>query len=117
MQDGKVHMHDRRGRVEPTHNDVVSHTNVQLAAKAHHQLQHLPVGLQCRADELLRLLAANPTRPTSDTGRMRVGVANRYAYHARLDYRNRLYWTVDAAGTAYVWQVGGHLPLGEKNWS
>jgi|SRR5579871_2589076 len=91
--------------------------SVQVAAKARHQLEHLPEPLRLQAEELIRLLADNPLKPTPDAGRMRVGVANRYAYHARLDYHNRLYWTVEPDGSVYVWQVGGHLPLGLKNWS
>jgi hypothetical protein len=90
---------------------------VQLAAKARRQLHRLPEPLRQKAEEILAAMAENPTKPTLDTGRMRVGVANRYGYHASLDYHNRIYWTVEADGSAYVWQVGGHLPLGLKNWS
>ena len=90
---------------------------VHVAAKARHQLQHLPDSLRRQAEEILRRLAENPTQPTPDTGRMRVGVANRYAYHARLDFHHRMYWSVGSDGSVYVWQVGGHLPLGMKNWS
>src|SRR5215210_1587722 len=90
---------------------------VHMAAKARHQLARLPQGLQRQAEEILRRLPDNPTAPTADTGRMRVGAANRYAYHARLDYQNRLYWSIASDGSVYVWQIGGHLPLGAKNWS
>ena len=48
---------------------------------------------------------------------MRVGVANRYAYHARLDFHERIYWTIEPDRSVYVWQIGGHLRLGTKNWS
>jgi hypothetical protein len=88
-----------------------------MAAKARHQLEHLPVPLRLRAEEILGRLGEDPVQPTLDTGRMRVGVANRYAYHARLDFHHRIYWTVEPDGSVYVWQVGGHLPLGMKNWS
>ena len=94
------------------------HKPVKLAAKARHQLHRLPPGLRARAEEIIERLATDPASPTEDTGRMRVGVANRYGYHAPLDYHNRIYWTIDAdSGAAYVWQIGGHLPLGVKNWS
>jgi hypothetical protein len=91
--------------------------SVQVAAKARHQLQHLPDPLRLQAEEILHRLEEDPLHPTADTGRMRVGVANRYAYHARLDFHHRIYWTVETDGSVYVWQVGGHLPLGMKHWS
>jgi hypothetical protein len=98
--------------------DDTSHPQpVRLAAKARRQLNRLPEPLRQKAEEILSAMEENPIRPTPDTGRMRVGVANRYGYHASLDYHNRMYWTVEADGSAYVWQVGGHLPLGMKNWS
>src|SRR6266511_2408558 len=90
---------------------------VRLSAKARHELQHLTKLPRNRAEEILALLALNPKKPTSDTGRMRVGVANHYAYHAPLDYHHRMYWMVEPDGSSYVWQIGGHLPLGVKNWS
>jgi mRNA-degrading endonuclease RelE of RelBE toxin-antitoxin system len=94
-----------------------SSRRVEIAAKARHQLQHLPDNVRQKATDILDRLAEHPTDPTPDTGRMRVGVANHYAYHARLDYRDRMYWTVETDGSVYVWQIGGHLPLGVKNWS
>jgi len=90
---------------------------VAVGAKARHQLQRLPEPLRARAEEILGLLAEKPKKPTPDTGRMRTGVANHYAYHATLDYHNRMYWTLEDDGTPYVWQIGGHLPPGAKNWS
>src|SRR5581483_2054511 len=90
---------------------------VQVAAKARRELHHLSEPLRVEAERVLTLIADNPTKPTPDAGRMGVGAANRYAYHARLDYHNRVYWTIQSDGSAYVWQVGGHLPLGAKNWS
>lgn len=102
---------------EPAHINHTGPRPVHLAAKARRQLNRLPAPLREKAEHIIALLAENPTKPTPDTGRMRVGVANRYGYHAPLDYHNRVYWTVDGDGSAYVWQVGGHLPLGVKNWS
>lgn len=101
----------------PPAGEPVRRRDVRLAAKARRQLARLPQDLRREADEILRRLPDHPTAPTPDTGRMRAGVANRYAYHARLDYQNRLYWSIEADGSVYVWQIGGHLPLGAKNWS
>jgi hypothetical protein len=90
---------------------------VRLAARARHQLDRLPGSLRLQAEQILRRLKEDPFQPTPDTGRMRVGVANRYGYHARLDFHERIYWTIEPDGSVYVWQIGGHLQLGKKNWS
>ncbi len=91
--------------------------SVHLAAKARRHLERLPAPLRKQAETILELLPSKPTQPTPDTGRMRVGVAGRYAYHAHLDHQNRIYWSIEPDGSVYVWQIGGHLPLGQKNWA
>ena len=97
---------------EPRPNRQQEPPLARVAAKARHELQHLPDPLRLKAEEILRRLAENPTQPISNTGRMRVGVANRYAYHCPLDYHNRMYWTVRARRVAV--RLADRRPLARR---